>query len=160
MKKIILMSLLMFAALGCMCRAVSAQDSCVCNPFISTPDRWETQVRSQLRRQALVLNVLADGYIEEAYLPFIRSMRQNQYQDIKYRLVEGVTYVFTGACDNDCHDLDFKLFSDSTKIREDVASDDMPAVVFRPAWTGTYTLRVVMANCNRGPCRYGVSVFK
>src|SRR5205807_112233 len=99
----------------------------------------------QLRRQALALNLLADGDLEEPYAPFIRSLDLNRYQDINYRLVEGVTYIFTGACDEDCKDLDFKLFSDRTKIKEDVDTDDTPTIVFRPAWTGTYTLRVVMA---------------
>ena len=148
MKKALGMSLLMLVALGCLFSPVSAQD------------RWEVQVRKQLRAHALVISDIADVDIEEAYAPFIQSLKRNQSQDITYRLVEGVTYVLTGACDEDCQDLDFKLFSDSTKIREDVASDDRPTIIFTPAWTGTYTLRVIMVNCTREPCRYGVGAFK
>ena len=147
MKKVLGMSILMLAVLGSMFSPVSAQD------------RWEVQVKRQLRRQALVLNVIVDGELENAYAPFLRSMKRNQYQDITYRLVEGVPYIFTGVCDEDCNDLDLKLFSGSTKIREDVDRDDMPTLVFEPAWTGTYTLRVLMVNCTNEPCRYGVGVF-
>ena len=148
MKKVLGMSILMLAVLGSMFSPVSAQD------------RWEVQVKRQLRTQAQVLNVIVDGELENAFAPFLRSMRRNQYQDITYRLVEGVTYIFTGACDEDCSDLDLKLFSDSTNIREDLDPDDNPTLVFKPAWTGIYRLRVIMVNCTREPCRYGIGAFK
>ncbi|MFY9620266.1 MAG: hypothetical protein WAM70_03745 [Pyrinomonadaceae bacterium] len=148
MKKLSGMSLLALLVLGNMFSPVSAQD------------RWEAQVKRQLRTQAGAINEIADVEVEEAFAPFLRSMRHNQYQDITYRLVEGVVYVFTGACDEDCRDLDLALWSGSTKVKEDVLPDDKPIIVFRPAWTGTYTIRVTMANCTKAPCRYGVGVFK
>jgi hypothetical protein len=149
MKKVLGMSLLIFVVLGCTFVPARAQQ-----------DRWEAQVRRQLRQQAQALNILADGDIEEPYAPFIRSLNQDRYQDVNYRLVRGVTYVFTGACDEDCRDLDLKLFGNGTKLKEDVEPDDTPIIAFRPEWTGTYTLRVIMANCNREPCRFGVGIFR
>jgi len=122
--------------------------------------RWEHQVKTQLKEAALALDVLSEGDVEEAYRPYIGNLRYNQYQDVTYRLTEGVTYVIVGACDEDCPDLDLKLFHGGELVKQDTAPDATPTIVFRPAWTGNYTLRVIMAKCNKNPCWYGVGAYK
>jgi hypothetical protein len=148
MKKVFGMGLLVLVVLGCVFSPASAQD------------KWEAQVRNQLRAQADLVGDIIEFDLEEAFKPFIRSMKRNQYQDITYQLVAGTHYLFTGACDEDCRDLDFTLYSGSTKILEDIAADDKPEIDYKPTRTGTYTLRVTMVNCIKEPCRYGVGAYK
>lgn len=129
-------------------------------PALSQDDKWTASVRVQLRRQALALGLLAGEQVDEPYKPFIQSLRPGFHQDIRYRLTEGTTYIITGACDQDCRDLDFELWSGDTKVKTDYATDDHPVIVFTPGWTGTYVLRAKMIKCSVAPCRFGVGVYK
>lgn len=124
-------------------------------------DRFTREVRAQLRAQAGALNLLSGGEVEEAFYPFLGSLYNNYYKDVTYRLIGGTTYLFTGACDEDCSDLDLKLFDpDGDMVKKDTEPDDHPVILYTPEETGTYTIRVIMARCNRGPCKFGVGVFK
>ncbi len=139
-----------------LCFAVSI----LATPAVGQDDKWAKNVRAQLRRQALALGLLAGGAVTEPYQPFIRSLRQGSYQDISYRLTKGTTYVMTGACDVDCGDIDFELWSSDSKIKTDYAADDHPVIFFTPPWTGTYILRAKMVECSAEPCRFGVGIYK
>jgi hypothetical protein len=69
--------------------------------------------------------------------------------------------LFTGACDEDCKDLDLKVFvSDGDLVRKDTAPDDHPAILYTAQESRVFTLRVIMARCDRGPCKFGVGVFR
>jgi hypothetical protein len=137
---------------------------CVIVSMLAVPavaqDRWAASVRAQLRRQAEALGRLVGGNVTEAYVPFIQSLRQGYHQDISYRLTKGTTYVITGACDQDCRDIDFELWSGGEIIESDYDDDDHPVLVFTPPWTATYVVRAKMVHCSAPPCRYGVGVFK
>ena len=74
-------------------------------------------------------------------------------------VISGNQYVVFGQCDNDCTDLDLKLWDpDGSLIMQDVAVDDHPTLVFAPKTTGRLRIEVIMAHCNVNPCYYGVEL--
>jgi hypothetical protein len=72
----------------------------------------------------------------------------------------GRSYAIVGVCDNDCHDVDLRLFApDGSNIAQDVALDDHPTLQFTAPVSGQYRLQVEMVTCGHNPCYYGVQVF-
>jgi hypothetical protein len=80
---------------------------------------------------------------------------------IRYQLDADVSYLFAGVCDEDCSDLDLRLYDETgTLVDADVESDDGPKVRVTPKHSATFRLRVTMARCTDSPCYFGVAVYK
>ncbi|HWO89177.1 MAG TPA: hypothetical protein VNL98_08500 [Gemmatimonadales bacterium] len=74
-------------------------------------------------------------------------------------LVGGGSYVVFAACDQDCTDIDLRLFApDGQMIGEDIETDDRPVIIFTAPTSGTYRLQVMMATCSQNPCYWGAQV--
>lgn len=88
----------------------------------------------------------------------IDAMRNGAEQTIRLDLRGGAEYVFIGACDQDCRDLNLHLVNaQGAEVASDAApGDDTPIVTYTPSRAGAYRLRAVMARCNVSPCAYGV----
>ena len=72
----------------------------------------------------------------------------------------GRRYAIVGVCDNDCHDVDLRLFApDGNSVASDVALDDHPTLNFTAPVSGEYRLQVDMVTCSHNPCYYRVQVF-
>jgi hypothetical protein len=68
--------------------------------------------------------------------------------------------VILGVCDNDCSDVDLRLYGpDGSTVIQDLATDDHPTLNFTAPSTGNYRLEVIMATCRQSPCYYGVQLF-
>ena len=121
-------------------------------------NEWESQVRRQLRAVALLLNL---GDLTSTYNPYIGTLRDNTYTDVSYTLHAGVSYALIGVCDNDCPDLDLKLYDENGNlIDKDTAPDSTPVIRVTPRWTGAFYVRVIMSECEDNPCWYGVGEFE
>jgi hypothetical protein len=69
----------------------------------------------------------------------------------------GVDYVFFGACDHDCSNLDIELIDGSNAVvASDVAPDDFPIVRYTPSAAGPFTVRTHLRTCAVEPCQIGV----
>jgi hypothetical protein len=81
---------------------------------------------------------------------------------IEVSLQEGVQYFFAGACDQDCEDLDLRLYlaEDFEEVASDVATDDVPLLTFSAPSSGAYLLGVDMAECSESICYYGFRVYQ
>jgi hypothetical protein len=67
--------------------------------------------------------------------------------------------VLFGQCDNDCTDLDLKIFDpNGTMLMQDVAVDDHPTLEFKAYTSGHLRVEVIMARCNVNPCFYGLEL--
>lgn len=76
------------------------------------------------------------------------------------RLDAGRSYLFQGACDQDCSDVDMEILDGrGEQVAEDVALDDRPVVRVRPQLGGDYTVRAWLAACSTEPCYVGVRSF-
>jgi hypothetical protein len=73
------------------------------------------------------------------------------------RLQAGRPYIFQGACDQDCTDVDMELLdARGTSLVSDVATDDRPVLRYTPQRAGDYTVRLWVAQCSVEPCYVGL----
>jgi hypothetical protein len=87
------------------------------------------------------------------------DLREGWHSDHTIRLSYGTEYVMRGICDEDCTDLDLKLYdSNGNLLDEDVEPDDTPIIVHTARYSGNYTLRVIMARCRIEPCKWETTV--
>jgi hypothetical protein len=120
-------------------------------------DTWERQVTRLLGRAA---SVASDNGMSLTHEPFIGSLANGTSERHTINLQAGTAYMLVGVCDNDCADLDFRLFDSSgNEIASDVATDDTPVISITPSRGGRYVLQAVMADCRADPCRYGIGVY-
>ncbi len=120
---------------------------------------WEVQVLQQLRAVTSLLHLGFD--IASSYRPFTGTLHNNTYTDVTYTLEQGVPYALVGVCDNDCSDLDLKLYDENYHlIDSDTRPDATPVIQVTPKWTGVFHVRVIMSRCDVGPCWYGLGEFE
>lgn len=118
---------------------------------------YQQQIRNQLSRHSE--NARSHGYNSDRD-PIYGSLADDANDQLRINLNGGTRYVIIGVCDNDCSDIDLRLFApDGTKVIEDIATDDYPTLEFVAPTTGVYRLSVEMANCRQSPCYYGVQVY-
>jgi hypothetical protein len=116
--------------------------------------RYDRQVNNQLDS----FESAQSGATRLFRSPIFR-LNEGQQQDYNVRLIAGVPYKFGGVCDNDCPDLDIKLLDvRGNELASDSLTDSLPIVSYRPRQSGDYRVRVVMYDCNAGPCSAGVTV--
>ncbi len=72
-------------------------------------------------------------------------------------LTANTPYMFIGACDNDCNNVDIELISMTTGgvVASDVLPDDFPVVNFTPTENGDYMVRLILQTCTQAPCFAG-----
>jgi hypothetical protein len=125
--------------------------------YSSDVDIFEQQIRTQLDSAAGRLR--KDGY-ELTQQVSTGDLRETQFEDVHIELDRGRTYIIVGVCDNDCKDVDLRLSErDGREIDKDVEHDDYPTVSVTPQRNQRFTVRTIMATCNKQPCRYGFGVF-
>jgi hypothetical protein len=72
----------------------------------------------------------------------------------------GAEIFLVGICDADCGDLDLTLYDPGgSQLDSDEELDDVPIVSAAPARAGRYSVRVEMAGCTVGPCRYALQLY-
>lgn len=81
---------------------------------------------------------------------------------VEVMLEGGTEYFFAGVCDQDCSDLDLRLYleDDFEEVASDVATDDVPLLSFTAPSSGAYLLGVDMADCEEEICYYGFRVYQ
>jgi hypothetical protein len=122
----------------------------------------ETGVSAQYggQFQRIATGLRQDGY-SRVMAPESGWLDDDESTVFSVRLTEGKRYVIFGTCDNDCTDVDLRLFSPSgTKIAEDLLPDDEPMVEVVAYRSGLHDIRVSMASCSREPCEYTVGIFE
>ena len=118
---------------------------------------WTTQVRQQL-----VESAVAAGYngMSFSHEPYTGSLVHGRSKTVDLKLNAGTTYLIAGACDNDCTDLDLKLFDENwNMIDSDIDDDDRPVVAVTPMRTAIFHVRSIMVSCMDSPCAIGLGVF-
>jgi hypothetical protein len=120
----------------------------------SGSSEFDQQVVNQLN----TMESNASGMSRLFRSPIFR-LNEGATQDYPIAMVAGQRYMIGGVCDNDCPDLDIKLLDAAgNEVAEDSATDSVPIVNHAPGKSGTYTVRVVMYDCNAAPCSAGLTV--
>ena len=135
------------AALGC--AAVSEAQA---------QNSFQQQVSSYLTRAAS--GVVQQGYSADRD-PVTGSLNGGARESMMINLTGGSRYALVGVCDNDCTDVDLRIWDPSgTKLAEDILVDDTPVLEFTATTTGQYRVSVEMATCSTNPCYWGFQVFR
>jgi hypothetical protein len=134
---------------------VAAGAALLCASPAQAQDEWTQQVSQQLDE---VVEAMAERGFSPVGDPHIDALSEGASDEVELQLEPG-SYEIVGMCDADCEDLDLVLSRDSAEVTGDFETDDTPVLAFQVEGGGTFTLRVDMATCTSGPCRYGVRVF-
>jgi len=123
----------------------------------SAQNTYQQQITNQLTRAAGILS--PRGYAADR-APVMGNLNAGNQESVLMNLNAGIQYALLGVCDNDCHDVDLRVYDPiGNMVGEDVATDDTPVVEFVASTGGQYRVSVIMAACNQNPCYYGVQVF-
>ena len=118
------------------------------------PSQYEQQVNNQLD----TAERSASGMTRMFRSPIFR-LTEGASQDYPIAMRRGQRYTIAGVCDNDCPDLDIKLIDpNGSEVVADTATDSVPVVSHAASIDGTYTVRVVMFDCNVAPCSAGLTI--
>jgi len=118
---------------------------------------YTTQVRGYLVR--LATNARNLGFTRNAGGPVYGNLRDDATGSHQMTVTGGNEYILFGACDNDCTDVDLRIFDASGNlVMQDLAVNDTPTLQFRANGSGKYRVQVVMATCTRNPCYYGIQL--
>lgn len=124
---------------------------------VGQQNQFEQQVRQQLEKIGSSLQSKGYALTHQVYTG---SLKEAATETVTFRLRRGVQYAFVGVCDQDCSDIDTRLFDPAgQEIGRDAAKDDTPVIELLADKTGEYTLRLEMAECTDEPCAFGVGVF-
>jgi len=120
--------------------------------------RFTDQVKTQLAAVGLLLG-LGDDY-EFTHDPYVDSIRHGRIDSLTLTLRAGTAYALVGVCDEDCRDIDLRVYDeDDHLVGKDMASDDKPIIQISPRWTGRFRIEVLMNTCVASPCFYGIGTF-
>ena len=122
-------------------------------------DTYQTEVRVQLDSIKASASRELGAPLTSTHEIFYVNLPNDTYKDIAYTLDSGKTYVFVGACDNDCDRLQLKLYDGYGKVVETAQQSQLPMVSMTVAQGGTAYLRVTMRGCRVGYCWSGVGVY-
>ena len=140
MRRRILPALLTLALGGTLATEAAAQAS------------YQQQIRTALRTAA---ERVRGGRLEGEPLMGVLNGGRNDAKLVDLRA--GVRYIIFGVCDENCSDLDLRIFGPGTtgKVAEDVQQNNVPALEFTAPVAGRYRLAVEMVTCSANPCAWG-----
>jgi hypothetical protein len=126
-------------------------------PAAVRADQWDAQVRVKMLRA--VASAAPYGFGLRHPLT-VGQMRQGQAITYDITFAAGTEYILVGNCDRDCGDLDLIVIEpDGRELVADRRFDSQAVVSIPTSHVGAHTVRVRMAACSTGPCRFGLGVF-
>lgn len=106
----------------------------------------------------------ADNYVASVSAgthPMVGLLAGGTRAYVELELEAGREYLISGACDEDCDDLDLVLRAEEGDVLvQDDEVDDVPIITFTPAASGRYLLGVGMIDCETELCYFGYRVFE
>lgn len=121
-----------------------------------TAQSWAALVWSQLEDH--YTQAESEGYSSRNYI--IGRLDDDEEETWTINLFGGNTYRITGACDGDCEDIDLVLLNEKgAELDSDLLVDDVPVLNYTVKTGGSYSIRVIMAQCKEDPCYFGLGVF-
>lgn len=127
-------------------------------PTAALASRFTDQVRGQLMQAAINLGI--NNNYQLTHNPLVDDLSNNQSQTFNVNLRSGISYAFVGVCDEDCRDIDLRVYDENGNLVDsDTGADDYPLVRVSPRWSGQFQVKVTMANCTASTCYYGMGIF-
>ncbi|HUF50365.1 MAG TPA: hypothetical protein VMN60_05995 [Longimicrobiales bacterium] len=124
-------------------------------PTMQKLDTYVAQVYVQLRGYETELEL---G--EWTHTVFTGSLAEGRSLTVNVPLDNAREYFFLGVCDNDCTDLDLKVYDTNGQlVDEDLELDDYPLLNVSAERTGMYRIEIMMVTCSENPCRFGLAAY-
>ena len=118
---------------------------------------YADQVWTQLQGAYEMYVEFEDFYLKNYIIGALNSGSTDSWT---FSLDGGTGYAITGACDEDCTDLDIVVEdANGNVVARDEADDDYPIVEFTANRSGSYTVNVKMYTCTEEPCYFGFGIF-
>jgi hypothetical protein len=118
---------------------------------------YAQQVWAQLQKMHEVVG--ASDYTLQNYV--VGHLGESNTDSWTFTFKANTDYIITGACDNDCSDLDLTVKDGNGRVVEkDTTTDDVPVLRFRGGSNARYTVEVRMYACSSAPCYFGFGVFQ
>ena len=127
---------------------------CALAPEAAAQASYQQQIRAALRTAAgRARGARAEGE------PLIGVLNGKATESKTVNLQAGVRYAIVGVCDENCPDIDLRIWGPSgAKLAEDVQQNNTPMLEFTAPSAGRYRLAVEMVTCNANPCAWGVQL--
>lgn len=88
------------------------------------------------------------------------TLAPSQSETFEIDLDDGYDYLFAGACDQDCSDIDLEVRTSAGEtIGSDYEANDRPVVRVSPG-AGRFVISSSMYECTTAPCYYGIGVYR
>ncbi len=86
--------------------------------------------------------------------------RRSQSEAFTLRLDRDYDYALMGVCDQDCKDIDIKLYDNNGNLVDaDTKPDDTAYIHYEPGRNGLFHIEVNIPACTEWKCTYGIGVF-
>ncbi len=122
-------------------------------------NEYEQQVRSQLLKHGA--NLISSHSYELSHNIGTGRINRGGNDIYTLNLIRNNRYAIIAVCDNDCSDIDLKVYDENNNlIAEDVAYDDYPLVNITPRWSGPFKVVVTVPGCRTEYCYFGVAAFR
>ncbi len=120
---------------------------------------YAVQVWDQLQEHWKTISKNSDDWYLQNYV--MGRIKNNGTDSWTFYFDKSKSYIITGACDNDCKNVDMVLKDeDGDVIDKDRKDDDTPVLTLVPKKSGRYTIEVEMAECKEEPCYFGIGIFR
>ena len=136
-----------------------------CAPSASgsgSADRYRAFIDTALNKRA-DYHRTNNGYSRVDGVTKVGLLKNGESTSLDVTLNLDRSYRLVGVCDQQCSDMDMKLYnSGGALVDEDTSTDDIPLVDVSPRASGSYTMKVTMADCSNAGygCYYGVTLLR
>lgn len=136
-----------------------------CAPSASgsgSADRYRAFINTALSKRA-DYHRTNNGYSRVDGVTKVGLLKNGESTSLDVTLNLDRSYRLVGVCDQQCTDMDMKLYnSGGALVDEDTSTDDIPLVDVSPRTSGSYTMKVTMADCSNASygCYYGVTLLR
>ncbi|MEM9814809.1 MAG: hypothetical protein AAF827_00120 [Cyanobacteria bacterium P01_D01_bin.6] len=127
------------------------------------PTPGDQEFQTQVRQQLIYIAGLVSSEGSSLVDYFVSSLSEGSTQSEWVTLEAGKPYFLIGVCDSDCTDIDLWLHDESGNLIDsdvEVDTDGFPFVTVVPQWTGSFTIKSSLPNCDASYCYYGVGLFQ
>lgn len=125
---------------------------------VSAQTAYEEKIEQEL---LTVTNLLAQEGFSPSHDYEIGSLLDGTNDYLTLFLRGNKKYAIIAICDEDCKDIDIKVFDDNNNlVAIDEKKDATPIVTISPRWSGKFTIKVSMYNCIENYCYYGLGIYK
>jgi hypothetical protein len=118
--------------------------------------RWHEQVSTRIDQASKVLTERGFARTDT----FEGSLDKDGSESLRFSLRGGREYALLAVCDDDCSNVDLRLYGENDKeIGASVGADGTPVITVKPEANGKFRLKISMVQCASSPCYYGVGLF-